>query len=323
MRADRLLSILFHLQLHGRLTSKQLAEQLEVSTRTIHRDMESLSAAGVPVYADRGSGGGWSLPEEYRSDLTGLNEAEIQSIFLMGPQRLLTDLGLHKASEAALLKLLATLPTAQRRDAEFVRRRIYIDVPGWNHPDEAVPHLPTIQDAIWHERKLRFIYRRSDDTTVERDADPLGLVAKGRVWYFVAIVGGDIRTYRVSRVDHALILDEACQRPPDFDLATYWEESSVRYKEALPRYPTTVRVDPAILPRMYLAGRFARIEHVGSAEPDGWVQVSIRFEIEADACEYILSFGPSIEVLQPPDLRDKVIARIEQTIAIYDRVAIQ
>src|SRR5262245_47009140 len=148
MRADRLLSIVLLLQTHGQLTSRTLAERLEVSERTIHRDMEALSFSGIPVIAERGSTGGWSLLGEYRTNLTGLNEAEIQSLFVTQPPKLLADLNLEKAAEGALLKLLAALPAAYRRGAERARQRIYVDVAGWARKEEAVPFLSVLQDAI-------------------------------------------------------------------------------------------------------------------------------------------------------------------------------
>ena len=153
MRADRLLSILLLLQVHQRMTTRDLAKRLEVSERTIHRDMEALSTAGIPVAAERGTDGGWFLLEEYRTNLTGLNEAEIQALFVK-PSRLLADLGLGKASEAAFIKLLAALPSMYRRDAEYIRQRIHVDMSGWRRSEEAIPCLPTLQEAIWQERKV-------------------------------------------------------------------------------------------------------------------------------------------------------------------------
>src|SRR5215469_4101524 len=236
MRADRLLAILLILQAHGRMTAHELAQRLEVSERTIHRDMEALSTAGVPVVAERGVGGGWRLLEEYRTNLTGLNDAEIQALFLTRPPRLLADLGLDKASEAALIKLLAALPSGARHSAEDARQRIYVDTAGWRRYEEAVPCLPTLQEAIWQERRLRFHYARADDGAVsERVVDPLALVAKGSVWYLVAAVEGEPRTYRVSRIQSAEVLDEACVRPAGFDIATYWERSSAEFQANIPR----------------------------------------------------------------------------------------
>src|SRR5579884_1889373 len=240
MRADRLLSILLLLQVHRRMTARELARRLEVSERTIHRDMEALSAAGVPVLAERGTGGGWKLMEGYSTNLTGLSEAEIQALFIAGPARLLADLGLRQASEAALIKLLAALPSFSRSNAQYVRNRIHIDATRWSSQEDAIPYLPTLQDAIWQERRLSMTYHRSDDTCVERLVDPLGLVAKGSVWYLVAAVEGEPRTYRVSRVQDARITDEPFVRPADFDLAAYWEQSASDFKANLPRCVLTL-----------------------------------------------------------------------------------
>jgi predicted DNA-binding transcriptional regulator YafY len=317
MRADRLLSILLLLQVYSRMTARELAKRLEVSERTIHRDMEALSTAGVPVTAERGTGGGWGLLEAYQTNLTGLTEEEIQALFLTRPARLLTDLGLHKASEAALIKLLAALPSLSRHNAEYVRNRIHIDATRWSNQEEAIPYLPALQDAIWQERKLHIMYRRGDDTFVERLVDPIGLVAKGSVWYLVAVVEGEFRTYRVSRIQSATITDEAYVRPDNFDLAAYWERSASDFKANLPRYPATVRVHPAILTYMRNVGRYARIVSTEAPDADGWIRVSMLFEEEHSACEYVLSFGAQMEVVEPEALREKVIEAAESIVALY------
>jgi predicted DNA-binding transcriptional regulator YafY len=309
MRADRLLSILLLLQVHRRLTAGQLAARLEVSERTIHRDMDALSAAGVPVFAERGTGGGWALTEGYRTNATGLTEAEVRALFLAGPSRLLADLDLDTASEAALIKLLAALPSAHRRGAEDVQQRIHIDVEGW-HPGEAdaVPTLPVLQAAIWSERRLALTYQPQTGEARDRLVDPLGLVARGSTWYLVAAVAGEPRTYRVSRVIAARPTDGSFVRPADFDLPVYWERSKADFVAGLPRYVATVRVDPAILPRLAHVGRFARFEPAAEPDADGWVRVTIRFQFAEDAREVILGFGPRIDVLDPPELRDDVIS---------------
>ncbi len=318
MRADRLLSVLLLLQVHRRLTARELAKRLEVSERTIHRDMEALSTAGFPVFAERGSGGGWMLVEGYKTNLTGLNKDEIQALFLTKPLRLLADLGLDKASDAAMIKLSAALPSAYRDNAEHARQRIHIDITGWNRSDEAARLLPVLQQAVWQERKLRFTYERSFGCDpVERLADPLGLVAKGSVWYLVAVVEGDIRSYRVSRVVSAELTGEPCVRPKGFDLAEYWEQSTVSFKAQLPRYQATVRAHPDVFPRMSFAGRFARIEHADPPDSDGWIRVAMRFDVEEMACEYALSFGSKMEVLEPVTLREKVIDAAKSVIAFY------
>ncbi|MEK6407424.1 MAG: YafY family protein [Acidobacteriota bacterium] len=317
MRADRLLSVLLLLQVHRRLTARELAKRLEVSERTIHRDMEALSAAGFPVFAERGSGGGWMLVEGYKTNLTGLNKDEIQALFLTKPLRLLADLGLAKASDAAMLKLSAALPSSYRDNAEHARQRIHIDITGWNRSDEAVRLLPVLQQAVWQERKLKFTYERAGCDPVERLADPLGLVAKGSVWYLVAVVDGDIRSYRVSRVVSAELTGEPCVRPKGFDLAEHWEQSTVSFKAQLPRYQATVRAHPDVFPRMSFAGRFARIEHADPPDSDGWIKVAMRFDVEEMACEYALGFGSKMEVLEPETLREKVITAAKSVIAFY------
>jgi predicted DNA-binding transcriptional regulator YafY len=223
---------------------------------------------------------------------------------------------LNKASEAALIKLLASLPSLSRHSAEYARQRIHVDVTGWNRSEESVPHLHTLQEAIWHERQLFFTYGH-DECAVERLVDPLGLVAKGSVWYLVAAVEGQTRSYRVSRIQDVRISDQPCVRPQAFDLAAYWEQSSQKFKANLPRYQAMVRVHPAILPRLRYGGRFAHVEQTGQPDAEGWVQVSLRFDAEEMACEYALSFGAQLEVLEPLAMREKVVQMAESVINFY------
>ena len=317
MRADRLLSILLLLQVHRRMTAGELAKRLEVSERTIHRDMEALSAAGIPVRAERGTGGGWMLLEGYSTNLTGLNEAEIHTLFLSRPSRPLADLGLHKAAEEALIKLLAALPAMSRHNAEYARQRIYVDAAGWHAAEENIASLPLLQEAVWQERKVHLTYQRGDNATVERLADPLGLVAKGTTWYLVAAVEGEIRSFRVSRVRTVIVSGQPCVRPPDFDLAAYWTQSTTNFVANLPRYPVKVRMSPASLEQVYHAGRYAQIERIEPADEEGWITVHLVFQTEGSACGYLLSFGPQIEILEPPELRAKVIELAESMVAFY------
>jgi len=318
MRADRLLSIVLLLQTHRHLTSRSLAERLEVSERTIHRDMEALSGAGIPVVAERGSGGGWSLIGEYRTDLTGLNETEIQSLFVTHSPKVLADLKLAKASDAALLKLLAALPAMYRRGAERARQRIHIDSAGWSRNEETVPHLHLLQEAIWTERRLRINYERGPDCeAVERELDPLGLVAKGSAWYLVAGIDGVVRSYRVSRISRAELLPETCSIPADFDLRSYWENSAATFRSSLPNYLATFRVAPSVFLRLRFAGRFARVGEVIETDADGWFKVSVGFDVEEMACEYALGFGSNLEVLEPLSLREKVREMAKMVVEKY------
>ncbi|HXR65458.1 MAG TPA: YafY family protein [Ktedonobacteraceae bacterium] len=317
MRADRLLSIMLLLQVHRRITAHELAQRLEVSERTIYRDIEALSASGVPVTAERGTGGGLMLLEAFRTNLTGLNSTEIQALFLGQPTHLLNDLGLHQASEAALIKLLAVLPSINRQNAEYVRQRIHVDVSGWQQSDEEqLAFLPLLQEAIWQERKLAIIYQRGEQS-VERVLDPLGLVAKGRIWYLIAAIDEGMRTYRVSRIQQARLLDEVYVRPPDFNLARYWQESSSAFLANIPRYPVSVRMSQNALPRVTQAGRFIQLEQVGSPDEHGWIAARILFEYQEEVCGYLLSFGTEVEILDPPELRAQVIELAREMAAFY------
>jgi predicted DNA-binding transcriptional regulator YafY len=316
MRADRLLSIMLLLQIYRRLTARELARRLEVSERTIHRDMEALTIAGVPVTALRGAGGGWALVDGYRTNLTGLNEAEVQSLFAGVPESLLADLKLDRASDAAHVKLLATLPESARADAEYARRRVHVDVAGWGSADEAVPHLQTIQEAVWRGRRLHFTY--GDECGAGRGADPLGLVAKGSVWYLVARVGGEVRGYRVSRFTSARVCEEACERPEGFDLAAYWSDSVARFKSHTPRFGATFRAHKSVLHLIHYAGRFSRVEAAGEPDAAGWARVRMRFQFEEDACAFALGFGTKVEVVEPAALRGKVLESARAVAAFYE-----
>ena len=284
MRADRLLSILLQLQLHGRLTSRDLAKRLEVCERTIHRDMNALGTAGVPIVAERGACGGWTLMDGYRTNLTGLSDAEVRALFVARPEKLLADLHL-------------VLP---KLNPQLARERIYIDISGWNRSNESAPHLPALQDAVWRERRLRILYGDGECPS-ERVLDPLGLVAKGSIWYLVARIDGDIRSYRVSRIREAAILDESFARPQKFDLAEFWETSSARFKERLPRFNVVIRAPAAVVEWLRTMIRFGAIDEVSDD------CVRLHFDAEEVAKAVLLGVGDQIEVVEPETLRDSIV----------------
>jgi predicted DNA-binding transcriptional regulator YafY len=313
MRADRLLSVLMLLQVHRRVTARELAKRLEVSERTIFRDMEALSASGVPVFADRGAGGGWSLLDEYQTKLTGLSAEEIRSLFLARPSSLLADLGLKQPSEAALMKLQASLPEVSRQQAEFAKQRILIDPRGWRDPAESIACLPVLLDALWRGRQVRFRYRRLLCEPEERTGDPLGLVAKGSVWYLVARVGGEHRTYRVSRISQAAILDRCVDPLSDFELSAYWKRSSAEFREKLPRYYATFMANPSVM--RWARYRGWRVEEEKPVEDRVWLRM--RFDIEEEALQFALSFGGDIEIIQPAELKAKVLAGALAIVTLY------
>lgn len=304
MRADRLVSILLLLQTHGRMTERQLAKRLDISQRTVHRDMEALGTAGVPVVADRGAQGGWSLMPGYRASISALNEAEVRALFVGMPGLLLDDLRLHRASDDAALKVLSVLPDVTRRAAERARERIHIDLAGWKQSRDPVPFLPIVQEAVWSDRKLRFTY---GDHPGERIADPLGLVAKGSVWYVVARVQENVRTYRISRIHAAAALDETFVRPIDFNLAAYWDTSAAAFKDKLPRYEAVVRATDTRWLSMFM--RYGAIDAV-----EGDI-VRMHFDSEGAAVATLLA--ADAEVIEPAALREAIVAAAKSTIERY------
>jgi predicted DNA-binding transcriptional regulator YafY len=310
MRAERLVSILLHLQAHKQLSASKLAQRLAVSERTIQRDMEALSLAGIPLYAERGRAGGWSLMEGYRSNLTGLNNAEIQALIL-SPARVLQDLGLEDAAEAATLKLLASLPAFRRHEAEIVRQCIYVDAAPWHSHEEDLSKMPQIQDAIWQRRSALIHYQKGENEIVERLIEPLGLVAKGRVWYCVARIEGDYRTYRISRIVY-VELGENFERPSGFDLEAYWKASSREFAANLPRYPAILRVHQDAMRFLY-SWRWARIERI--EEEGEWRIVHLNFEEIEEASALVLACAGQALVVEPAELRKRVSEKITVLIA--------
>ncbi len=318
VRADRLLSILLLLQTRRRMTTRELSERLEVSARTIHRDMDALSSAGVPVFGKPGQGGGWELLEPYRTDLTGLSTDESQTMFLDALPQPLAELGLVPAARAARIKLLAALPQGSRDTVELARQRLYIDPSGWRDRATAEPdHLTTIQDAVWSERVIQITYRRADGTVVERVVSPLGLVAKGRSWYVVGAVDEGYRTYRISRVLDVRTEDEPVVRPEGFDLRDYWEQSTSDFRTTLPRFGATARVSDDLLTRLRFGLGFARVMEIGEADSDGWTPVQIDFNVEEEAVGFLIRFSAEIASIDPDYLRGLALARAETLIAQF------
>jgi predicted DNA-binding transcriptional regulator YafY len=313
MRADRLLSALLLLQAHGRLTSRELAKRLEVSQRTMHRDMEALSASGVPIFAVRGTRGGWQLDEGWRTKVPALDESELRS-FLMAQPRVLGDERLVRAAERALAKLMAALPVPLREKAVSIRQRLHVDTTRWYGTLENFSMLPVVQDAVSRDRKLKILYRPERQEAAERIVDPLGLVAKGSTWYLVANTPRGFRTYRVSRIEDAKLLDQPSQRPPNFDLAAYWKSSTEQFRER-PRYNAILRVDPHTAEIVKTWGCFSEVEASPDDEPKGWITMHAQFEDEDHACFIVMGLGPRADVVEPPSLRERVamdVARVSE-----------
>jgi predicted DNA-binding transcriptional regulator YafY len=316
MKADRLLSALLLLQAHGRMTGREMSQRLEVSQRTVHRDMEALSMAGVPVFALRGARGGWQLDEGWRTQVPALDEAELLAL-LMAQPRVVGDGRLAGAAERALRKLTAALPAALRERAASMRQRLYVDPTGWRGMAENLAMLPIVQDAVSRDRKLSMTYRRPDAEPAPRVVDPLGLVAKGSAWYLVARTAEGFRTYRVSRIEEAVVLELACERPANFDLAAHWKSSTDEFRENRPRYSATLRLAPSAAAWV---GRW-RLHWTAQGAPDeeGWTTFEARFEHEDEACFVILGLGARADVVAPPTLRERALREAEATLSLHAR----
>jgi len=308
MRASRLLSILMLLQLRGRLTAEALAAEFEVSIRTIYRDIDQLSAAGVPVYADRGPGGGFALLDGYRTRLTGLTAQEAEALFLAGLPGPAADLGLGETMAAAQLKLLSALPAGWGADARRVSEAFHLDPADWYRRAEPVALLPQVARAIWDRRRIAIEYE-SWERLVSRTLDPLGLVLKAGAWYLVARAGEDIRTYRVSAIQAFQAVEESFERPAGFDLAAHWAQSLERFEASLRTGEAQVRLSPQGVRRIARLGP-AAAEAAAAAEegPDGWREVTLRVEAFDNAAVQLLALGRHIEVLGPPELRERIHA---------------
>jgi predicted DNA-binding transcriptional regulator YafY len=309
MRASRLVSLLLLLQARGHRTAAELAEELEVSVRTVYRDVQALAESGVPIYAERGPGGGVRLVDGYRTRLTGLTTDEAEALFLSGVPGPAAELGLGTVVTAARLKVLAALPPELRTRAGRVAERFHLDAPGWWQQADPVPCLGELASAVWETRAVQVRYRR-DDRVERRPLDPLGLVLKGGVWYLVARSKGEPRTFRVSRIE-AVELGERFERPPDFDLAAFWAESTARFEAESPSVSITVRVDPAALPSLErVIGRAAASTLVvpKRADPDGWLRVRFRHDSLDAAFVDLLPRMRSVEVLAPAELRKQFAA---------------
>src|SRR4051812_15179620 len=321
MRATRLVSLLLLLQLRGQLTAQELASHFEVSIRTVHRDVESLAAAGVPVEAVRGPAGGYRLAGGYRTKLTGLTAAQGEALFVAPAPA--ARLGLGGVLANPRLKVLAALP-AQLQERPTRAERYFplpargwvrpggpgpppphLDARGWFRAEDTVPHLPTIASATWHERRLSARYREGLGV-VQRTLDPLGLVLKGGAWYLVARRSAGMRVYRVSRFASVRVRDEGFDRPEEFDLTAYWEEWSRTFEASRPRVEVTLRASELALRQLPRDLQYG----------DGVYTVG--FESLEEAFRELLKFGPDAEVLEPPELRARIAATAGEVARLYD-----
>jgi predicted DNA-binding transcriptional regulator YafY len=271
-----------------------------VSARTIQRDLVSLSLAGVPIYANRGHGGGWTLARDYRTRLNGLTPAEAMTLFVGTTAHVLADLGLDAAAGSAFAKMLSALPANARRDAEYARARVLVDHAGWQGAGEASPHLDVIRQALWEERRIQVSYGGRPVRL-----GPLGLVAKGSTWYLVAARDdGEIRTYRVPKITSAVPAEQAFERPRGFDLAAHWARACERFFATRPVYPVRLRVRTPAVGRLAWAPSATITET--TERPDGWSLVAMSFENASEAATFLLGMAGDAVVIAPDELRRRI-----------------
>jgi predicted DNA-binding transcriptional regulator YafY len=300
------------------MTTAELAKELEVTERTIHRDMEALSAAGIPVLAERGKFGGWRLLEKYRTNLTGLKADEIKTLLLPHSFQHLADLGISDDWKEARQKLLAAIPAPLKDDIKDISNRIHIDTNTWRQSPREMKSFGILQQAVWEEKKIQIQYEKADKQTIERIVEPLGLVAKGNTWYLIAASDEKIKSYRVSRILKAEQINENFSRPNNFDLADYWQVSKQKFISSLPRFEVEVEISPSIIQRINFIGRFVQVLHTDSPKENGWIPASLCFDTEQEAREYILGFGNQIKIIRPVSLKKSVREMAEVVVGLYN-----
>ncbi|MFI8432491.1 helix-turn-helix transcriptional regulator [Streptomyces sp. NPDC079020] len=323
MRAARLIKMVLLLQSRPTMTAAELARELEVSERTVTRDAQALSEAGVPVYADRGRAGGYRLIGGYRTRLTGLARNEAEALFLSGLPSALREMGLEDASSAARLKVSAALLPSLRDASASAAQRFHLDAPRWYHEPATPELLPAVAEAVWDDRLLRARYRKGgeDGTEVERDMAPYGLVLKAGVWYLCARVAEDFRVYRIDRFTSVTPAEEHFARDEGFDLPGFWDERAAQFARSLLRTEVTVRVSGAGARQLAHTGdRAAAREALDAAGPpdaDGWRTVTLPVESLDVAYGQLLTLGPELEVLDPPGFRVRFAEAAERLRELY------
>ncbi|MDO9370798.1 MAG: WYL domain-containing protein [Sphingopyxis sp.] len=316
MRASRLLSILILLQLRKRLTAAELAAEFEVSERTVYRDIDALSAAGIPVYGDRGPGGGFQLLDGYRTQLTGLSSGEAEAMAMIGLPGPASELGLGAATSAAQNKLIAALPAGGGALADRMAARFHLDAVDWYRGGEALPLLPAIARAVLDQQALTMRYdswQGVRDWTIE----PLGLVLKAGIWYLAASGGGKVRVFRVSNVAGLTVSCAGFERPADFHLATWWQAEQARFEAELFATKAIIRASPEGCNRLAAQSPrgAAAVADAGAPDADGWRAMTMMVEDADHGARDMLMLGPEVEVIAPEIFRGRIAALARAIVA--------
>jgi len=324
VRADRLLSLVLLLQARGLATAQALAAELEVSVRTVYRDLEALSAAGVPVVTESGPGGGCRLMDGYRFPLRGLRPAEAEALLILGVPAVLRDLGLDGALTTAHRQIRVTAGLAPGAPGSLGAgpALVHLDMPRWFGGQEEAPGLRELARAVRLGRRVAFRYLSGGSADGElRVAGPLGLVNKAGVWYLVAVAGpGEVRVFRGGRVSAARVLPETFERPEDFELAGFWARWSAEFEASRPRLQVTVAASPralAVLPEVFGPAAGPALAAAAPPGQDGWRVVTLPFEHELAAAHRLAGFGDQVEVLDPPSVRARLLTIAREILARY------
>lgn len=315
MRADRLISILMLLQIHKKLTASELSERLEVSVRTIYRDIDTLSGVGVPIVADKGINGGIKLIGNYKTSITGINKNELFSLFLPTGDKILEDLGIEKLKDSTILKILGETSPEDLREFENLQNYIYIDMNTWNEPNTILNTdiLSLLQNAIWNSKALRIIYKKTDEVK-EVELDPLGLVCKRGTWYLVAINNNIIKTYKVTSIESALLMPNTFTRPDNFSLKSYWRDSTKNFKSLIPKYTFTFKVNPKVLNNIK-ERPFITISETLHNDDD--IYLKIKFDSLWQGVEFAFGYGKSIEIIEPMEAISEIKRKAEEVLELY------
>lgn len=316
MRADRLLSLVLLLQRHHQLTAKSLSKMLGVTERTIYRDIDALSLAGVPVYTRTGPYGGCFLDEQYRNSLNWFTGAEIQTLLYTSSASPLSELGMEKAMDNAVLKLLSLLPERNQQEAEKMRQRLYLDPSGWYESKESHPTLPLLKDAVWRDVMIEVSYENWEGDAQSRTLAPYSLVYKSDRWYLVAQSQNPntMRTYRVSRLSDVRLQETQFERDLTFDIADYWKQAWEQFVNRIPVYPVTLRIRPHLMIyfQQVFYGRHTILEQGG----DWWI-LKVEYTVFEEARSSLLGLGVDAEVIEPQPLHQAIIEQAQAIVEKY------
>lgn len=315
MKADRLISILMLLQVHKQLTANDLAKRLEVSVRTIYRDIESLSSLGIPVFTDRGINGGIKLLGDYQTSLSGLNKDELYSLFIPTGDKILEDLGFRKTKDSTIIKLLGNSSEHQINEVKNIQNYIFIDMDTWgDNPIKVnISILSTLQEGIWNSKVLNIIYKKINETK-DVILNPLGLVCKRGIWYLVAENSDIIKTYKVSNIESALLTDTLFTRPMDFNLENHWKSSTSSFKSTIPKHKFTFKVNPSIVNHIK-SRKFISISNI--LVKDSEVYIDINFDAVFQGIEFAFGYGRDIEIIYPLDAKAEIKRISSEIVKLY------